>query len=134
MKTKKVTHNDKFFIIHNECFHYEQSDVVKKEGVDDRKFIQYQWVIPMYVYSINQIFDGSENFDLCPVDCDKMKDAVNGWKWRRSFQYSSIGKEVFYTEKEAWKVYNRKYSDENKKVYEEFRRLRFVQEKSAELI
>ena len=45
-----------------------------------------------------------------------------------------IGKTIFYTEEECWKVYNEKYSDENKKIYEELRRLRFLQEKSTALM
>lgn len=131
---KKVKHNDRFFIINNEGFFYRNSDLVKQEGVEKDKYMQYQWVIPMYVYSINQIFDGSENFDLCPVNCDDMKGTKNGWKWRRSFEYDTIGKEIFLTEQEAWDVYNKKYSDDNKKVFEEIRRLRFLQERDAKLI
>jgi len=53
MKTKKVNFNDKFFIINNESFFYETSETMKKEGAEDRKFMQYQSVIPMYVKSIN---------------------------------------------------------------------------------
>ena len=136
MKTehKKVKHNDKFFIINNESFFYETSDTMKKEGAEDRKFMQYQWVIPMYVKSINNNFDGVESFDLCPVDVTTLKDRKSGWEWCRDFEYDEIGKTIFYTEEEAWKVYNRKYSDESKKVYEELRRLRFLQEKSMALI
>jgi hypothetical protein len=131
---KKVKHNDRFFIINNESFFYNISDIMKKEGVEDRKLIQYQWVIPMYVYSINKIFDGRETFDISPVNCDDMKNNIKGWRWRRSVEYDEIGKELFYTEKEAWDVYNRKYSEENKKVYEELRRIRFLQEKQSKYI
>ncbi len=130
MKTKKVKFNDKFFIINNEGFFYETSDTMKKEGAEDRKYVQYQWVIPMYVKSINNNFDGVESFDLCPVDISTLKDHTQGWKWCRDFEYSEIGKNIFYTEKEAWKLYNSKYSEESRKVYEEIRRLRFLQEKS----
>jgi len=134
MKTKKVKHNDKFFIINNESFFYETSDTMKKEGAEDRKFMQYQWVIPMYVKSINDNFDKVESFDLCPVDVTTLKDHNGGWKWCRNFEYDEIGKTIFYTEDECWKVYNKKYSDENKKIYEELRRLRFLQEKSTVLM
>jgi hypothetical protein len=131
-KQKKVKHNDIFFIIHNECFNYKYSDSMKKETGEKDKFIQYRWVIPMYVYSINKIFDGAENFDLCPVDVTKLIDNKNGWKWRQSFEYSEIGGSIFYTEKEAWNAYNEKYSEENKKVYADLRNLRFIQDKKSD--
>lgn len=134
MKTKKVNFNDKFFIINNESFFYETSETMKKEGAEDRKFMQYQWVIPMYVKSINNNFDSIESFDLCPVDVTTLKDHKGGWKWCRDFEYDEIGKTIFYTEKECWDVYNKKFSEENKKVYEELRRLRFLQERSSVLL
>lgn len=134
MKTKKVNFNDKFFIINNESFFYETSETMKKEGAEDRKFMQYQWVIPMYVKSINNNFDGVESFDLCPVDVTTLKDHKGGWKWCRDFEYDEIGKTIFYTEKECWDIYNKKFSEENKKVYEELRRLRFLQERSSVLL
>lgn len=134
MKIKKVKHGDKFFIINDEAFFYEPSDIIKKEGIKDRRFMQYKWVIPLYVKSINDNFDGVESFDLCPVDITTLKDHKGGWKWSRNFEYDGIGKTIFYTEEECWGVYNKKYSDEDKKVYEELRRLRFLQEKSTDLI
>ena len=134
MKTQNVKYNDKFFIINNEGFFYETSETIKKEGIDEKKYLQYQWVIPMYVKCINNNFDGVESFDLCPVDVTTLKTHNGGWKWSRNFEYDEIGKTIFYTEKEAWDVYNKKYSHDNKKVYEEFRRLRFIQEKSVSLL
>lgn len=135
MKAKhKVKHNDRFFIINNESFSYRTSENMRKEGAEYSKFIQYQWVIPMYVKSITNNFDGVESFDLCPVDVTTLKNHKEGWKWCRNFEYEEIGKTIFYTEKEAWELYNKKYSDENKKVYEELRRLRFLQEKSTALL
>lgn len=131
---KKVNHNDRFFIINNESFFYKLSDVVKQETKEDSTFLQYQWVIPMYVKSISDNFDGIESFDLCPVDVSTIKDHNTGWKWSRNFEYEEIGKTIFYTENEALDFYNKKYSNEQKKVYEEIRRLRFVQEKSSKLI
>lgn len=131
MEAKRVKHNDRFFMIHNESFYYNIPDTLKREGVEDRKFIQYQWVIPMYVKSINDNFDGIESFNLCPVDVTTLKSHTQGWEWSREFEYDEIGKTIFYNEKECWDLYNKKYSDESKKVYEELRRLRFLQEKSA---
>lgn len=134
MKTKEVKHNDIFFIINNEGFMYRYSDSMKKESGEKDKYIQYQWVIPMYVYSINKLFDGTENFDLCPVDTETLKNNKNGWKWRRSFDYNEIGKTIFLTEKEALDIYNNKYSAEAKKVYAEMRQLRFIQDQDSNLI
>ena len=131
---KEVNFNDKFFIINNESFFYETSELMRKEGAEDRKFIQYQWVIPMYVKSINKNFDGIDSFDLCPVDITTLKDHKGGWKWCRNFEYDEIGKTIFYTEKECWDAYNKRFSEENKKTYEELRRLHFLQEKSSTLL
>ena len=131
---KNVKHNDKFFIINNEGFYYQTSETIKKEGIDERKYLQYQWVIPMYVKCINDNFDGVESFDLCPADVSTLKNHNKAWGWCRNFEYDEIGKTIFYTEKEAWDVYNNKYSQDNKKIYEEFRRLRFIQEKSVSLL
>jgi hypothetical protein len=131
---KKVKHNDKFFIINNESFFYQSSEAMKKEGAEDRKFMQYQWVIPMYVKSINNNFDGIESFDLCPVDVTTLKDHKYGWQWCMNYEYEQIGKTIFYTEKDCWNYYNEKYSEENKKVFEEIRRLRFLQEREYKLI
>jgi hypothetical protein len=134
MESKKVNFNDKFFIINNESFFYETSETMKKEGAEDRKFMQYQWVIPMHVKSINNNFDGIESFDLCPVDITTLKDHKEGWRWSRNFEYDEIGKTIFYTEKECWDFYNKRYSENDKKVYEELRRLRFLQERSSVLL
>ena len=131
---KKVNFNDKFFIINNESFFYETNEIIKKEGINDRKLIQYQWVIPMYVKSINNNFDGVESFDLYPVDITTLKDRKSNWKWCRNYEYDEIGKTIFYSEDECWDVYNNKYSDEQKKVYEELRKLRFITELKSDFI
>jgi len=132
---KKVKHNQRFFIINNEGFFYKNSDLIKEQTGEKDKYLQYQWVIPMYVYSINKLWNGKENFDLSPVNFgDEKNKNHNNWKWRRSFEYDEIGKTIWNTEDEAWDVYNKKYSDDNKKIYEELRRLRFTQELKPELI
>jgi len=131
---KKVKFNQKFYIISNEGFLYKNSDLIKEQTGEKDRFLQYQWVIPMYVYSINKLWNGKENFDLSPVNFSNEKNKNNSWKWRRSFEYDEIGKTIFNTEEEALLVYNEKYSDENKKVYAELRRLRFTQELKSELI
>ena len=132
-KIKKVVHNQVFYIINKEMFKYKNPDsVVKETGYNDR-WLQYQWVIPMYVFSINQHWDGTEAFDLCPVNFACSKNEKASWRWKREYQYSEIGVSCWNTEKEAWDEYNKKYSDDNKKVFKEFREIRFIQERNVEL-
>ena len=76
---KKVKFGDKFFVINNEGFRYRYNDGMKKETGENHKYLWYQWVIPVYVYSINQCFDGKENFDLSNKDCSKLTDHTKGW-------------------------------------------------------
>jgi len=94
----------------------------------------YNWVIPMYVYSINKVWNGEERFGLSPVDFSRPENKDDNWIWRREYKYSEIGKDCWNTEEEAWKAYNNRYSEENKKVYQELRRLRFLQERKSYLI
>ena len=127
IKHKQVKFNQAFYIINNEMFKYKNPDsVVEKTGEKDR-WLEYQWVIPVYVYSINQIWDGDETFDLCPVSFADEKNKNASWRWRREYTYSDIGVSCWNTEKEAWNDYNKKYSEEIKKVYREFKEIRFIQ-------
>jgi len=131
MNIERVKHNDKFFIINNESFHYAVSEVVQKAGVEAKKIMHYNWVMPMYVKAIKDNFDGVESFELCPVDVNTLTTHTSGWSWSNEFEYAEIGKTIFKTEEEAWELYNSKYSDEDKEVYKELRRLRFLQEGKA---
>ena len=124
----KVKHNQVFYIINNEMFRYQNPDSVKKEVGDDGRYLSYNWVIPMYVFSINKHWDGAEAFDLCPVDFSNPKNKKASWRWKREYDYSEIGKSIFNTEQEAWDEYNKKYSEEDKKLYKEFRGIRIIQE------
>lgn len=129
---KKVKHNQRFFIIHNEGFRYK-SNIVDQST--ESQFIYYQWVIPMYVYSINRCWNGEERFNLSPVNFGINKNkSHDNWRWMREFKYDVIGKEIFNTEEEAWKAYNRLYDEDQKKVFEEKRRIRFLQESDPTLI
>ena len=131
---KNVKHNQKFFTINNECFYHENSETIKKQVGEEKKFLQYNWVIQMYVYSICKVWNGEERFDLSPVDFSKTENKNDNWKWKREYKYSDIGNAIWDTEDKAWEAYNKKYSDENKKVYQELRRLRFTQELKSDLI
>ncbi len=130
---KKVTHGQRFFIIHNESFFAKMSERLQKETGEKKKFIQYQWVIPVYVYSINQVFDGSETFDICPTSIEELKKGAS-WRWRRSIEYNEIGKTLFKTEKDALKVYEQKFSQNQKIIFKENRHLRYLEEQKTDLI
>ena len=131
---KNVVHNQKFYVIDNQLFYYKNSDTVKEQTGEDKKLMSYNWVIPVYVYSINKIWNGEERFELSPVDFSKEENKGDNWRWKREYKYSAIGKDCWNTEKEAWEAYNRRYSEEDKKVYHELRRLRFMQELKSDLI
>jgi hypothetical protein len=131
---KNVVHNQKFYIIGYELFYYKNSDIAKEQTGEDKKLMSYYWVIPVYVYSINKIWNGEERFDLSPVDFSKEENKGDNWRWKREYKYSDIGKNCWNTEEEAWEAYNKKYSEEDKKVYRELRRLRFMQELKSDLI
>lgn len=126
---KKVKHNQVFYIINNEVFKYKNPDSVVKETGDNDRWLKYQWVIPMYVFSINKHWDGEEAFDLCPVNFADDKNKTSSWKWKREYKYNEIGVSCWCSEKEATEEYNKIFSDENKKIYKEFREIRFIQEK-----
>lgn len=131
---KNVVHNQKFYIIGYELFYYKNSDIAKEQIGEDKKLMSYYWVTPVYVYSINKIWNGEERFDLSPVDFSKEENKGDNWRWKREYKYSDIGKNCWNTEEEAWEAYNKKYSEEDKKVYRELRRLRFMQELKSDLI
>lgn len=123
----KVRHNQRFYIINNESYIHYYADHIRKQTGDDYTFINYEWVIPMYVYSINNIWNGEERFHLSPVNFAEEKNKkTDNWKWMREFKYEMIGKEIFNTEKQAWKVYKRKYSDELHKKYSEIHQLKVL--------
>ena len=134
MEAKRVKHNDKFFAIEQESFFYEIAEEAVKEGAEKRKLMLYKWVVPLYVKSINDNFDGIESFDLCPVDVSTLSSHTGNWKWCRNFEYSEIGKTIFYTEDEAWQCYHKTIPEDQIKVYKELRRLRFLEEGKADLI
>jgi hypothetical protein len=124
----------KFFIIHNESFFYENPESVRKEVGEKERLVQYQWVIPVYVKSIRNNFDGIESFDLCPVDVSTLESRKSGWCWSREFEYEQIGESIFHEEEDCWKLYRDTFTKESIEVFEEFRRLRFLQEKESSFI
>jgi len=87
-----------FWEIHNQGFYEELPDGDMRDN-----YRSYPWVIPVYVYSLNDIWDGSISFDVCPVDFGKEKNRnCSLFEWRHSRTREDIGKEIFYTEEEAW--------------------------------
>ena len=120
----KIEFNRAYYIINNESFYNRtKPEEYMITGVYE-EYTQYYWVIPMYVYSINKLYDGRETFDLCPVNMTS-ESPKTSWKWRRSFEYDEINKNLFLTEEEAWSEYNRKFNEEERKLYEISHDLKF---------
>lgn len=69
---------------------------------DVTEFTTYEWVIPVYVYSLNDIWDASMSFDISPIDYSKEKNKNKSWEWRVSKTRESIGVDIFNNEEEAW--------------------------------
>lgn len=131
---KKVKHNQLFYIINNETFIYNNPDSVMEKTGDKDRFLTYQWVIPMYVFSINQHWDGTEAFDLSPVNFAEPKNKTASWLWKREYQYSDIGVKCWHSEDEALDEYNKRFSNAEKKIFMQFREIRFIQERNINLI
>ena len=87
-----------FWEIYPKSFRDKKPD----EKYSKSELISYPWVIPVYVYSLNDIWDGSISFDVCPVDFRKEKQKNKSWSWRHSRTREDIGKVIFNTEEEAW--------------------------------
>lgn len=121
----KVKHNQRFFIINNETYTHYYAEHIREHTKKDYTFINYEWVIPMYVYAINQIWNGEERFDLSPVNFAIKKNQIgDSWRWKREYKYSDIGKDIYNTKDEALKVYNEKFSLELRNKYKDIHQLK----------
>jgi hypothetical protein len=128
----KVKHGDKFYTAEHTCgFSYHP----KEKIIDGQEstYITYKWVTPVYVYSINHIYDGSKSFDICPVDVNHASPGAN-WHWRRSHVEADIGKNLFRTEREAWDKYYEHTGDKEHQATLLKRELQFVQENDPDLM
>ncbi len=77
----------------------------------------YYTIKPVYVYSINSIWDGSETFDVCPVDFSKPENKNESWKVRYSVDYKEIGDKVFNTKREARKAFNKRFDFKTRAIF-----------------
>jgi len=77
----------------------------------------YYTIKPVYVYSINAIWDGSETFDVCPVDFSKPENKNESWRTRYSVEYSEIGDKVFNSRREARKAFNKRFDAKTRVIF-----------------
>ena len=77
----------------------------------------YYTIKPVYVYSINAIWDGSETFDVCPVDFSKPENKNESWRVRYSVKHSEIGEKVFNTRREARKAFNKRFDAKTRAIF-----------------
>lgn len=106
-----------FWIINGEMFKPKLSrDWLDKEIEDNLEYINYKKVIPVYVKCVSDMYNGTTQFDITPVDVRGSKDS-NNWKWSRSIEDKEIGKSVFTTEEEAVKYFEETYSEEQRATF-----------------
>lgn len=114
----KVNFDDVFWVINKEMF-YPKYEFLEGKDVE---YISYQKVIPVYVKSINKMYDGTTEFNITPVD---VRDGVDkNWEWSRSVELKEIDVDVFTTEEKAINKFNKIYSEKQRKVFEEKDQLR----------
>jgi hypothetical protein len=115
-----------FWIVHNEMFKPKlNKDWIDKKTEDDLAYVYYQKVIPVYVKCVSDMYDGTTQFDITPVDV-RGSNQKNHWQWSRSISDDAIGKTVFETEEEAQKYFEATYSEKQRTEFEEkdnFRRM-----------
>jgi len=117
--------NKVFWIINNEMFKPKlKTNFLDKKTEDDLDYIRYKKIIPVYVFSQNELHDGTTTFDITPVNVIENPTAC--WQWRRSVEDKDIGKTVFENKDDAIKVFEKEYSTEQRQLFsekDEFRRL-----------
>ena len=115
---KRIVYFQRFFEINDIGFYhsFQDCDECLREK-ETSKLVWYQWVVPVYVYSINIHWDGSEHFDICPVNFKLKKNKDESWRWKRECSYSDIGKTLFKKESDAWGYYDTKYTEEKRKIF-----------------
>ncbi len=121
----KPDFNKVFWVVNQEMFKPKiEKDWLSKDIAENVEWVLYQKVIPVYVKCVSDMYDGSTQFDITPVDVRDGK--TKNWQWSRSICDADIGKSVFETEDEAVSYYERTYTPERRKEFEEkdqFRRL-----------
>ena len=114
----KPDFDDVFYIVYEEMFKPKTTNYSwcseLPENVD---YIHYYKIIPVYVKCVSDMYDGTTEFDITPVDIRDKK--TKNWRWSRAVQDSDIGKTVFTSFEEAEKYFNKKYSETERKVFKE---------------
>lgn len=114
-----------FWIVHQEMFKPKIDKTWLPKDVErDLDYIYYQKVIPVYVKCVSDMYDGTTQFDITPVDVRDGK--TTHWQWSRAIEDKEIGVTVFETEEEAQQYFEEKYTPQQRQQFaekDEFRRL-----------
>lgn len=112
-----------FWIVHQEMYKPKiNTDWLDKSVSDNLDYVHYQKVIPVYVKGVSDMYDGTTQFDITPVDVRDGK--TKNWQWSRPVQDSQIGKTVFETEHECIVYFEKQYPEELRQKFAEKDRLR----------
>jgi len=121
-KIMELKFTDVFWIINEEMFRPKYSFL---EG-EEVEYIHYQKVIPVYVKSIDEMYDGTTELSITPVD---VRDGVTkNWKWSRSVKLKEIDVSVFTSKEKAINKFNKLYTKDERDVFEEKDQLRRLQQ------
>lgn len=114
-----------FWIIHQEMFKPKLDTLWMDKKVEENlDYIRYQKVIPVYVKCVSDMYDGTTQFDITPVDVRDGK--TKHWQWSRAVEDKEIGVTVFETEAEASAAFETKYPEDQRKVFaqkDQFRKM-----------
>lgn len=115
-----------FWIVHEEMFKPKiDKQWMEKETIDNLSYIYYQKVIPVYVKCVSDMYDGTTQFDITPVD---VRDGVTkNWQWSRYVEDKEIGKTIFETEDEAQDYFKNNYSEKQRAEFDEKEQFRRMQ-------
>lgn len=123
----KPDFNTVFWIVHEEAFKPKiAKDWLDKKIEDDLEYIRYQKIIPVYVKAVSDLYDGTTEFCITPVDVRDGKTKY--WQWSRSIQDKDIGVTVFETEEDAAAYFEKTYSEEMRKKFAEKHQFRMLQQ------
>lgn len=114
----KPNFNEVFWIINEEMYKPKMKEYrwLDKEVQGNIDYIRYWKIIPVYVKCVSDMYDGTTEFDITPVDV-RGSNAKNIWKWSRSVQDKEIDKSVFTTKEKCEKAFNKRFSEEQREKF-----------------
>lgn len=114
----KPNFKEVFWTIDTEMFKPKLSKTwLDKQTEKELDYITYRKVIPVYVKCISEMYDGTTEFCITPVD---VRDGITkDWRWSRSIKDGELGKSVFKTKAQAVNSFNKKYSKEERDLFDE---------------